>query len=106
MNNRVQQVMPELRSGLEGLYGGRLKGVYLFGSYARNEEDQESDIDILIILDHLKRYSEELERSSELVSRLFLKYGRSISRVIISERDWSSRTTSFLANAREEAVPV
>lgn len=32
-----------------------VKKVYLFGSYARNEADEESDIDLLVELDYTKK---------------------------------------------------
>ncbi len=98
--------MHEIRAGLEVLYGERLRGVYLYGSYARGEEDSESDVDVLVILEGLDHYGAEIDRTSHLVSRISLEYGVSISRVFVSQRDWSSRETPFLANAQEEAIPV
>jgi predicted nucleotidyltransferase len=41
--------------------GARLKGVYLFGSYARGEAGEESDVDVLIVLDRVESYSQEIE---------------------------------------------
>ncbi len=40
---------------LQQFFSGRpVKKAYLFGSYARNEADSQSDIDILVELDHTK----------------------------------------------------
>jgi predicted nucleotidyltransferase len=88
------------------IYANRLCGVYLFGSYARQEQDSESDLDILIVLADINRYSEEIKRTSDITSRLSLKYYVSISRVFIKEVDWQSADTSLLRDAREEAVPA
>ena len=88
------------------IYANRLRGVYLFGSCARQEQDSESDLDILIVLADINRYSEEIKRTSDITSRLYLKYYVSISRVFIKEMDWQSADTSLLRNAREEAVPA
>lgn len=101
---RVQDLLGELKSGLTNLYEDRLKGVYLYGSYARGEEDEESDLDVLVILDHIQSYGAEIAKTSYLISDLSLKYGLSISRVFVPERDWLVRDTPFLANVREEAV--
>ena len=90
--------------GLKAVYGGRLKGVYLYGSYARNEADPESDVDVLVVLDRIDRYAAEVDRVSQLGSDLSLKYGVSISKVFMRERDWLGRQSPFLANVREEAI--
>jgi hypothetical protein len=52
--------------------------VYLFGSYARNEEERESDIDVLKVLDEIPSYGNEIERTGHLASGLSLQYGVTI----------------------------
>ncbi len=106
MNVDVRTLMAEVKAGLQALYGERLKGVYLFGSYARGEADEESDVDVLVVLDRVDRYSEELDRTSELISALSLAHGVTISRVFASEQRWRGEQTMFFLNVREEAVPV
>ncbi len=46
------------------------------------------------------RYSLEIERTSELISELSLKYHLSISRLFVTEDDWKNRDTPFLTNVR------
>lgn len=98
--------MAELKTRLTQLYGGNLKGLYLFGSHARNEADEESDVDILLVLDRLDSYSEEINRSSETISEISLKYGITISRVFATDKQWRDDPTLFFLNVREEAIPV
>ena len=106
MENTVHRLLGTLKVELRALYGARLKGVYLYGSYARGEADAESDLDVLVVLDHFEHYGEEVKRTSELSASLSLQYGVSISKVFFRERDWLSLQTPFLANVREEAVPA
>jgi predicted nucleotidyltransferase len=106
MTRVAQTLLQELKAGLGALYGNRLRGVYLFGSYARGEEDRESDVDVLVILDDVRRYADEVDRTGALGSQLSLKYGVSISQVFMRESDWLRGETPFLANVREEAVTV
>jgi len=106
VNEKITGLLKEVRGGLEAIYGGRLRGVYLYGSYARGEEESESDIDLLVVLDQIDHYGAEVDRTGYLISELSLKYGTSISRVFVSLSDWSGREAPFLVNAREEAIPV
>lgn len=104
MNDKIKSPMAELQSGLEEIYADRLRGVYLFGSYARGDEDSESDLDVIIVLDRIERYGDEVDRTSSLISEVALAHGLSISRVFVSEHDWREGDTVFLANVREEAI--
>ncbi len=106
MKLTIQRLLQELKSGLTSLYTGRLKGVYLYGSYARGEEDQESDVDVLVVLDDIQHYAGEVDRTGHLSADLSLKYSRSISVVFMREIDWLHSETPFLANVHEEAVSV
>lgn len=106
MNDRIAALSKEAKEGLERIYGEGLKGVTLYGSYARGEEDSEFDIDLVVFLDQLDCYAAEVDRTGYLISELSLKHGVSVSRVFVSLRDWSDREAPFLVNAREEAIPV
>jgi predicted nucleotidyltransferase len=100
----MAELLGRMKTELSGLYGSRLRGIYLFGSRARGEARLESDVDVLIVLDRILGYGAEVDRTGVLVSRLSLEYGVSISRVFVSEEDWKSGESVFLANLREEAV--
>ncbi|HXG33904.1 MAG TPA: nucleotidyltransferase domain-containing protein [Bryobacteraceae bacterium] len=104
MNESIRATVSRLKDGLAEIYGERLKGVYIFGSYARGEADEESDLDVLIVLDRVDDYSSEIERTSALVSQLSLECGRSISRVLVSEERWREDQSMFFVNVRREAV--
>ena len=95
-----------MKIGLHGVYNSRLKGLYLYGSYARGEEDEESDLDILVVLEHFDHYAAEVDRTGELASELSLKYGITVSQVFIRETEWLHGDTPFLSNVREEAISV
>jgi predicted nucleotidyltransferase len=106
MTEYIPRLLSELKAGLQGLYGTRLVGAYLFGSYARGDQDRESDLDVLIVLDHYERYGEEIERTGALASELSLKYNISISKVFMSEHEYLYGDTPLLRNLRSDAVAV
>lgn len=102
----VHGVSGELKTGLQLLYGDRLRGIYLFGSYARGEADQESDLDILVVLDAFDRYAHEVDRTAELAANLSLKFDVTVSLVFFRESEWLKGDTPFLLNVRDEAIPA
>ena len=46
----VVAALRELKTALIELYGERLRGVYLYGSYARGDYHVDSDVDVLVAL--------------------------------------------------------
>ncbi len=104
---KVAAALGELKAALADIYGERLRGVYLYGSYARGDFDPESsDIDVLVVLAGDVRPGEETGRYSEILSEICLKYDVLISTVPVST-DWAkSRWNPFLMQVRKEAVPV
>jgi predicted nucleotidyltransferase len=102
----VKRVLADLKAGLQEVYRDRLRGIYLFGSYARGEADQESDLDVLVVLDRFERYALEVDRTGELAANLSLKFDVTVCLVFFRERDWLEGDTPFLLNVRDEAIPA
>ena len=50
MDPVIRQIAEEHKSRLKSLYGDELVELVLFGSYARGEEHEESDVDFAIVL--------------------------------------------------------
>lgn len=49
--SELQVVLKKVRSAAQQLYGDKLNRIILYGSYARGDHTDESDIDIMIVLD-------------------------------------------------------
>jgi uncharacterized protein len=89
--------MTERESHIASIIGRRIKmkdpkaEVILFGSHARGEANEESDWDILILIDNPKknRSIEELYRDE--LFQLELDLGEPISIIIYSKDDWESK---------------
>jgi hypothetical protein len=53
-------------AGVRARFGARVAGIRLFGSYARGEAHEESDVDCLVLLDHVEREGIDLCRRATL----------------------------------------
>ena len=103
-HSELQSLLKEFKSGLESVYGPRLKGLYLFGSYARHEQVEGSDIDTVVVLEKFEDSAEEVNKTGDLLWRLSLKYGVTVSEVFVKQTDWLHKKSPFLDNVREESI--
>ena len=106
MPDKIKKILRELKKGLVELYGPRLKAVYLYGSYARGDYNQNSDLDVMLVFDTYASYWDELVYSAELASNLSLEYDVTISRMIMTEEQWKKGDLPVLRNIRAEGVPA
>ncbi|MBI3995466.1 MAG: nucleotidyltransferase domain-containing protein [Nitrospirae bacterium] len=106
MSKATQEVLLKLKTSLAKIYGERLKGLYLYGSYARGEERTGSDLDVAMILDQFERPWFEIQRTGQLVSDLSLEYGTTISLIPLRVTDWKEKQKSLVRNIQREGVAV
>jgi predicted nucleotidyltransferase len=106
MTTRIKPLLKGLKKGLLRLYGKRLKGMVLYGSYARGDYEDGSDLDVLVVLSDFERAPLEINRTSQLVGGLSLEYLITISPVFMREKDWLLADKPLLRNIRAEGVAV
>jgi predicted nucleotidyltransferase len=106
MPKEIKTLLEKLKSGLKQMYGKQFKGAYLFGSYARGDNDPDSDVDVLIILSDFEKYGAELNRTSELIGNLSLEYGTTVSVVFARQLEWQMDKLPLLLNIHAEGVAV
>lgn len=71
----IKPIIEEFTEQAKAHYGNRLAKIILFGSYARGEANDESDVDLLVVLnDEEVKTRQERKSISEWVWQLFLKY--------------------------------
>ena len=93
-----------LHDKLRELYGERLPGVILYGSYARGTQTQQSDIDVAVVLDGDVKPGLEIDRMIDVVTDLNLEYDTLISVYPVSASDYRSRQSPLLINLRREGI--
>ncbi len=102
----IRDILIELKEALQKRYGTKLKSIMLFGSYARGEQKDGSDIDIAIILEDFSHACTEIEHTGDIVSSLSLKFDTLISLVPIKEQDWHKRKTALISNIKRDGVAL
>ncbi len=98
------EIAAKARRALEKLYGSRLRGVYLYGSAARDQMTSDSDIDIAIVLDHIPDRFAEHEHTSRLGAELSLEYETVVLFFFAEQADLEAGRLSIHRAIREEGV--
>jgi len=106
MDQKVKDILGELRTELRSLYGERLERILLFGSQARGDADLESDIDVLVVLKGDVQPGAEIDRTSDAVADLSLANNVVVSCVFISSQRYATERSPLLLNVRREGVTV
>ena len=100
----LETVLGRLENGLKNLYGGRYRGLVLYGSYARGEADDESDVDLLVLLEGEVDRFREASRAEPVKWPLFLESGYVLSLVPVGSEEFRNSLEPLLWNARTEGV--
>jgi len=70
----IKPILREVKETLKEIYGRRLKGIILYGSHARGDAAEGSDIDLIILLDKVKNPLNERNKFFDRIWELDLKY--------------------------------
>jgi predicted nucleotidyltransferase len=101
---QIRAVLEEVKERLIKIYGRKLKGIILYGSYARGDFEDSSDIDIIILLEDMNEPIIERERYFDVIYELDLKYDTVISIVPFKEEDFKKRRLPIILNAKREGI--
>lgn len=107
--NQLDSLLQRAVKVIADIFGDKLNKVVLFGSYARGDYDDGSDVDILIIADiAAEKLSDYKEAIDELCGDLLCDYGVVVS---IIEKDAESynrykKTLPFYKNIEAEGIKI
>ena len=101
---RVKKVVKEFKAEIKKLYGNRLRRMILYGSWARGEGGENSDIDLLVILKGKIWPGREIDRMIDVITTINLKYSTLLSVYPMEEKDYLTLNSPLLMNVRREGV--
>ena len=102
----LQALLGQLDRGIAELYGERYRGLVLFGSYARGDATEGSDVDLLLLLDGMVDVMREMDRAQDVKWPLALEAGYTLSLIPVSADDYPTSHEPFLWNARREGLEI
>lgn len=102
----IETILNEVKESLQKIYGERLKGIILYGSYARGDATEGSDIDIIVLLNKIINFDAELDTLFEVIGQIDYKYDTLISVLPMEEKQYLARRLPVILNAKREGVLI
>lgn len=104
----IKPVLQELKKRLKDIYGDRLRSVVLFGSSARGDFTEESDVDVLVVLKSIIDFDKDFNTIFDLTLNVEKNYNDfvMISVIPAKEEDYLSKVTPFLLNVCKEGIQI
>jgi predicted nucleotidyltransferase len=101
-------IVREFKELLKAVHKDNLKAVILYGSMARGDFDDESDIDVLVVLNEMSDYVEELDKTFQIQYELEMKYDCSfiISCVLTTSKDYETKIEPLFLNIHREGILI
>ena len=102
----LRHMLEQFKRQIGQLYGERLKKVILYGSFARQEGTDDSDIDLAVVLEGEVNPIDEIDRMIDVVFEINLANNVLISIYPVSEEKYRTVNSPLLVNLRREGIAV
>ncbi|MEA5419319.1 nucleotidyltransferase domain-containing protein [Spirulina sp. CCNP1310] len=103
-HKNLSLVLEQVTGALVDHYQDRIESIILYGSQARGDAGDYSDIDLLIILKTLDHPYDEIDQTTDLMSQVCLDYDVVISWYFISLERFNAQDSPFMFNVKKEGI--
>jgi predicted nucleotidyltransferase len=100
----IKRITEECKDVLKAHYGDQFRGLVLYGSIARAQEKDASDIDLLVLLSQPFDYFDEIRRIVEILYPIQLKSARLISAKPAAVDEFESGKLHLYRMAKREGI--
>jgi predicted nucleotidyltransferase len=97
-----QVALDEFAGKCRQTYDGRYGRTFLYGSRARGTSDEDSDIDVLVVLNPLGDFWEVSTTMQEMAESICLEHDVLLSALPVDQREFDNPRSPLLMNARRE----
>lgn len=101
----LRPALRDIEEGLREMYGSRMAGLILYGSYARGDFHEESDVDIMLLLnDDAIDTARERSKIIDSLFELDLKYGKYFSIKPVTTLKFETSNLMFYKNVKKDGL--
>ncbi len=104
MDPKVKRLVDQVKAFLHERYGAGIKRVILYGSHARGEATEDSDVDVLVLVDQSLNPSEVEKSLSDLLYDIVLEEHELVSVIAVTEERFENYDSPFMLNVRREGI--
>ena len=98
------KVIEQFRAGLREAFPSDFSGMVLYGSYARGEETEGSDIDVIVLFKNADTAAASKTKISELAYSILVESDAFVSPVPMSELKYWMGRSPFFINVKREGI--
>jgi len=106
MDPKVRRLVDQVKAFLHERYGDGIKRVILYGSHARGEASEDSDVDVLVLTDPSLKTSEVRKSLCDLLFDMLMDEDELVSVIVIPEDFFEDHDLPFMLNVRKEGVAI
>lgn len=106
---QIKKILRDYKKVITKLYGERLNRMILYGSWARGEATEESDIDLLIALKGRVNNLKEISKMKDVIYDIELQNDieiSTISTILVSENQYKKNNMPVYLNIRNEGIEI
>jgi len=103
----IQIIFEQIKSGISAIFKEDSCRTILFGSYARGDQNPESDIDILVVLERNDPLSgEEKKAIRDISDRIFIDYDTVVQLFTVPNHLYKPADSLFFRTVEREGILI